>query len=204
MNKFLKLFVAFFVMATLSFSFVSCGDDEEPTPDPDPQPEEEVTYTVYYLAAIARDNFNIGTVEFSALDPVSNKTVSYTLPDNGSDDWDNKAYSNIVSLYAGNIDKNVYMLRCVAVSNVKKGMNYSASATLKLDKSKIEALDKNKTITVHDVTVIPHIIDSKGYPYLSSMSFSLSSSEYVVSDLLDNFEQISTLYPPVIVSGTIK
>lgn len=204
MNKFLKFFVAFFVMATLSFSFVSCGDDEEPTPDPEPQPEEEVTYTVYYLAAIARDNFNIATVEFSALDPVSNKTVSYTLPDNGSDDWDNKAYSNIVSLYAGNIDKNVYMLRCVAVSNVKKGMNYSASATLKLDKSKIEALDKNKTITVHDVTVIPHIIDSKGYPYLNNMSFSLTSYEYVVSDLLDNFEQISTLYPPVTVSGTIK
>lgn len=137
MNKFFKLFVAIFAMATLSLSFVSCGDDDEPTPD---QPEEEVSYT-----------------------------------------------------------------GCVEVTNVKKGMNYSASVSFKLDKSKIEAIDSNKNLTLYDVDVLPYIKDSKGNPYLLNYEIHLGNAQDTAGKILENFDGLYDYFAkPVSISGTIK
>ena len=202
MDRFFRLFIAFLFVAVSSLSFVSCGSDDEPGPGS--QTEEE-TYTVYYVALIARDNFKVGTVEFSALDPVSNKTISYTLPDNGTDDWNNEAITSHVPLL-GSVDKNVYMLRSIVIPNVKKGMNYNASAVLKIDRSKLEQMDKAKSITLHEPVVLLNIVSSKGTSYLSQYELNLDISESEVGELLDKFDMVNEYYMQAasIVNGKIE
>ncbi|MGN0222040.1 MAG: hypothetical protein ACI4BA_07980 [Prevotella sp.] len=203
MDRFFRLFIAFLFVAVSSLSFVSCGSDDDPGSGS--QADEEETYTVYYVAVIARDNFEVGTVEFSALDPVSNKTISYTLPDNGTDDWNNEAITSHVPLL-GSVDKNVYMLRSVVIPNVKKGMNYNASAVLKLDRSKLEQMDKDKSITLYESVVLTNIVSSKGTSYLSQYELNLDISESEVGKLLDDFDTVYEYYMQVasIVNGKIQ
>ena len=203
MDRFFRLFIAFLFVAVSSLSFVSCGSDDES--DPGSQTDEEETYTVYYVAVIARDNFKVGTVEFSALDPVSNKTISYTLPDNGTDDWNNEAITSHVPLLAS-VDKNVYMLRSVVIPNVKKGMNYNASAVLKIDRSKLEQMDKDKGITLYEPVVLPHIVSSKGIPYLNQYTLNFGIDESEGGELLDKFDMVNEYYMQAasIVNGKIE
>ena len=74
MNKFFKFFVALFVMSTLCFSFVSCGDDND-----EPKTDEE-NYTLLCTAMIPHGLLKVGTVDFLPSTPKQEKNQDLISP----------------------------------------------------------------------------------------------------------------------------
>lgn len=203
MNKFFKFFVALFVMSTLCFSFVSCGDDND-----EPKTDEE-NYTLLCTAMIPHGLLKVGMVDFFALNPETGKESGFNLPDNYGNDWENSSFAAandyLKKISFGN-DPSKFFIRYIVVKG-KSGQKYSMTATFKpFEKEKIAAMEnQQESIECGTIILYPIALTPKGSFTAFDMSSSSSHQTITIASLVENYDHWKERWSKsTSISGTIK
>ncbi len=203
MNKFFSLFVAFLVMSTIGFSFVSCGSDGDDGQVGGDQagggePQEE-NYTLYCAAMFPQGLLKIGTVDFVATNPETGKEEGFTMPDSYGNDYNNPAFSQInkyLAMLSVTAKPEQYFVRYI-VSQGKKGQSYSMKAVFKLhEKEKIAAMaNQNETLNFGTISLYPIVLSmSKGSFTSFDMNSASSSLSTTIAGVVEKYDYFKERY----------
>ena len=199
MNKFFSLFVAFLVMSTIGFSFVSCGSDGDDGQAGDDrgdqagEPQREENYTLYCAAMFPQDLLKIGTVYFVATNPETGKEEGFTMPDSYGNDYNDPAFSAVnkyLEMLSVTAKPEQYFVRYI-VSRGRKGQSYSMKAAFKLhEKETIAAMaNQNETLNFGTISLYPIALSmSKGSFTSFDMNSASSSLSTTIAGVVEKYD----------------
>ena len=197
MNKFFRLFVAFLVMSTIGFSFVSCGSDGDDGQTGGGQAggggTQEENYALYYAAMFPQGLLKIGTVYFVATNFETGKEEGFTMPDNYGNDYNNSIFSQVnkyLAMLSPTAKPEQYFVRYI-VCKGKKGQSYSMEAAFKLhDKETLAAMaNQNDTLNFGTISLYPIVLSvSKGSFTSLDMNSASSSLSTTIAGVVEKYD----------------